>query len=47
MSEKYLEQMIKSVLKTKKYYEYIIIDGNSKDNSLKIIKRYSNKISYW
>ncbi len=45
--EKYLEQTIKSVLKQKKIFEYIIIDGNSKDNSLKIIRRYSNKISYW
>jgi glycosyltransferase involved in cell wall biosynthesis len=45
--EKYLEQTIKSVFNQKKIYEYIIIDGNSKDNSLKIIKKYSNKISYW
>jgi len=45
--EKYLEQTIKSVLNQKKIFEYIIIDGNSKDNSLKIIKKYTNKISYW
>ena len=45
--EKFLEKTIKSVMKQKKIYEYIIIDGNSKDNSLNIIKKYSDKISYW
>ncbi len=45
--EKYLEETIKSVLRQKKIFEYIIIDGFSTDNSLKIIKKYSNKISYW
>ena len=37
--EKFLEKTIKSVMKQKKIYEYIIIDGNSKDNSLNIIKK--------
>ena len=46
-SEKHLEETIKSVIKQKKIYEYILIDGNSKDDSLNIIKKYSNKISYW
>ena len=45
--EEHLEKTIKSVLKQKKIFEYILIDGRSKDNSLKIIKKYSNKISYW
>lgn len=40
-SEKYLEDAIKSVLnQTYKNIEYIIVDGNSKDNSLNIIKHY-------
>jgi glycosyltransferase involved in cell wall biosynthesis len=45
--EEHLEKTIKSVLKQKKIFEYILIDGSSKDSSLKIIKKYSNKISYW
>ncbi len=46
--EKYIENTIKSVLKQKKKnYEYIIIDGGSSDKTLNIIKKYSNKISYW
>ena len=46
--EKYIEKTIKSVLSQKcKSYEYIIVDGGSSDNTLNIIKKYSNKISYW
>ena len=46
--EKHLENTIKSVLSQNfKNYEYIIIDGGSTDNTLKIIKKYTNKISYW
>jgi len=46
--EKYLEQTIKSVLnQSYKNIEYLIIDGDSKDKSLKIIKKYNNKIDYW
>ena len=44
-SEKYLEQSILSLLEqTYKNIEYIIIDGNSTDNTLSIIKKYENHI---
>lgn len=46
--ETYLEQTIKSVLnQTYKNIEYLIIDGGSTDNTLKIIKKYDSFISYW
>ena len=46
--EKYLEETIKSVInQTYKNYEYIVIDGGSKDKTLDIIKKYSDKIDYW
>lgn len=44
----YLEQAIKSILNQNfTDYELIIIDGGSTDNSVEIIKKYSDKISYW
>jgi len=44
--EKFLDQTIKSVLnQTYKNVEYIIIDDCSQDNSLKIIEKYSDKIT--
>jgi|TARA_B110000438_G_scaffold243247_1_gene243204 glycosyltransferase involved in cell wall biosynthesis len=47
-NDKYLEKTIKSVIGQKnKDFEYIIIDGGSKDNSLQIIKKYKNKINYF
>ena len=46
--EKYLEKTIESVIKQKfKNFEYIVIDGGSTDNSVKIIEKFEKKIDYW
>ncbi|MDJ0688879.1 MAG: glycosyltransferase [Xenococcaceae cyanobacterium MO_188.B32] len=46
--ERYLEQTIQSVINSSYLnLEYIVIDGASTDNSLKIIKKYENQIDYW
>lgn len=44
----FLEYTIKSVLEQKyPNLEYIIVDGGSTDESLKIIKKYEQHIAYW
>jgi glycosyltransferase involved in cell wall biosynthesis len=46
--EKYIEETINSVLGQKFVdFEYIIIDGNSSDRTLDIIRKYNDKIDYW
>jgi Glycosyl transferase family 2 len=43
-----LEQTIQSVInQTCKYFEYIIIDGGSKDGTVDIIKKYNQNIAHW
>ena len=46
--EKFLEQSIQSVC-SQSYdnFEYIIIDGQSRDNTLDIIRKYDDAIDYW
>lgn len=43
-----IEKTIQSVLKQKyKNFQYIIVDGNSDDGTLDVIKKYNNKIDFW
>jgi len=47
-NSKTLETSFKSLYQQKNLsYEHIVIDGGSSDGSLKIIKKYNNKINYW
>lgn len=46
-AENHIEKSILSVLQQKKeLYEYIIIDGNSKDSTIDIINKYKKEIDY-
>jgi glycosyltransferase involved in cell wall biosynthesis len=43
-----LEKTIQSVItQTTDDFEYLVIDGNSDDSSVEIIKKYTDKISWW
>ncbi|MGK0376608.1 MAG: glycosyltransferase involved in cell wall biosynthesis [Patiriisocius sp.] len=43
-----LKKTIESVVnQTSNDFEYIVIDGGSKDGSIDIIKKYDSKINYW
>jgi glycosyltransferase involved in cell wall biosynthesis len=45
---RYLEKTIKSIInQSLKIFDLVIIDGKSSDKSVNIIRKYSNKISYW
>lgn len=47
-SEEYIERTIQSILKqTYPNIEHVILDGASKDNTVDVIKKYSEKIAYW
>ena len=47
-NKKFLQQSINSVLnQSYKNYELIIIDGQSTDGTLNIIKKNNSKIDYW
>ena len=49
-SERTIERCIKSIINQKydkSKIEHIIIDGKSRDSTVKIIKKYKTKITYW
>lgn len=44
----HIEETMLSVLnQSYSYIEYIVIDGNSTDGTVEIIKKYASQISYW
>ena len=47
-SDRTIEDTFKSVKEqTYRDIEYIVIDGNSKDNTINLIKKYNDIITYW
>lgn len=47
-SQKFLKFTLDSIFKQRyKNYELIIIDGNSRDETIKILKQNENKIDFW
>lgn len=46
-AEAVLEKTIRSVLSQSYPAQYLILDGASKDNSLQIIQKYSQNLTYW
>ncbi len=47
-AEPYIERTIKSVIQqTYRPVEYLVIDGNSKDGTSDIIRKYESSIDYW
>lgn len=46
--EKYLEESIRSVIdQSYPNIQYILIDGGSTDNTISIVKKYSDRIAHW
>ena len=44
----YLEDCILSIIsQTYRHFEYIVIDGNSTDETVNIINKYQNELAYW
>jgi len=47
-AQEFIEQCIQSVLSQKfDNFEYVIIDGSSTDGTVKIIRKYQDKLAYW
>jgi glycosyltransferase involved in cell wall biosynthesis len=47
-AEKYLERTIQSIIgQTHTDYEYLIVDGGSKDRTLEIVKQYEGHVRRW
>ena len=42
--EKFIDKTINSIINQNLPIEYIVVDGNSNDSTLEIIKKYQNKI---